>query len=175
MNSSQYSISEERSINYYEETQKRTFLDAFKKVRITLLQLIAYSCPINKIRIFLHKRRGVNIGNHVYIGMFCNFDNLYPNYIYIEDNVSINAGTMILTHFNPMKIYSNILAARVAPVLIKKNSIVAVRSTILPGVEIGENSIVSAGSVVEKKVKPYTIVKGVPAIKVAEFSELINK
>ena len=175
MESSQYKISKELLIPYYEDTQKRTFLEKLRKIRNTLLQLAAYSCPINRLRIILHRRRGVHTGSHVYIGMFCYLDNLYPHYIYIEDNVSINAGTMILTHFNPMRQYACILTARVAPVLIKKKSIVAVRSTILPGVEIGENAVVSAGSVVEKRVKPYTIVKGVPAKKVAEFEDLLKK
>ena len=39
---------------------------------------------------------------------------------------------------------------------------------------VGQNAIVSAGSVVEKSVSPYTIVKGVPAKKVAEFESLMN-
>ena len=107
--------------------------------------------------------------------MFCFFDNLHPEYIYIEDNVAINAGTMILTHFNPMQHLSAIFQARVAPVLIKSGTMVAVRSTIMPGVCIGKNAIVSAGSVVEKDVKDYTIVKGVPAKQIAEFSALVGE
>jgi len=34
---------------------------------------------------------------------------------------------------------------------------------ILPGIKIGEGSVIAAGSVVTKSVKPYTIVAGVPA------------
>ncbi len=127
------------------------------------------------MRIFLHRRRGVHIGKNVYIGMFCYFDNLQPSYIYIEDNASVNAGTMILTHFNPMKQYAPILQAKVAPVVIKKGAIVAVRSTILPGVSIGKYAIVSAGSLVEKSVPNFTIVKGNPARTVAEYEVLINQ
>ncbi len=127
------------------------------------------------MRIFLHRRRGVHIGKNVYIGMFCYFDNLQPSYIYIEDNASVNAGTMILTHFNPMKQYAPILQAKVAPVVIKKGAIVAVRSTILPGVSIGKYAIVSAGSLVEKSVPNFTMVKGNPARTVAEYEVLINQ
>ena len=38
--------------------------------------------------------------------------------------------------------------------------------------EIGEDAVVSAGSVVEKDVAPMTVVKGVPAIQVSDFSKL---
>ena len=174
MKSTQWEIQEERPVPYYEDTQKRTFFQKLKKIRCTIYMLLAYACPNNKLRIWLHRRRGVHIGKNVYLGMFCFLDNLQPTYIYIEDNVSVNAGSMILTHFNPMKQFAPILQARVAPVLIKKGAIVAVKSTIMPGVEIGEYAIVSAGSVVEKNVASYTMVKGVPAKKVAEYESLLK-
>ena len=40
---------------------------------------------------------------------------------------------------------------------------IGVGATILPGVRIGEGSIVGAGSVVNKNVPPYCVVAGVPA------------
>ena len=106
--------------------------------------------------------------------MFCFFDNLYPEYIVIEDNASVNAGSMILTHFNPMRRFEPILKARVAPVVIGEGTIVAIRSTILPGVTTGKYSIVSAGSVVEKSVPEYTLVRGNPAKKMADYEYLMN-
>ncbi len=39
---------------------------------------------------------------------------------------------------------------------------------ILPGVTIGNNAIIGAGSVVTKDVDEYTIVAGVPAIKIGD-------
>ena len=174
MKSEQYILPQEMSVPYYEETQKRTFRQKCIKIRNTILQLLAYSCPNNKIRIFLHRKRGVHIGQNVYLGMFCYLDNLWPSYIYIEDNASINAGSMILTHFNPMQQYKPVMRAYVAPVLIKHGAIVAVRSTILPGIEIGKFSLTSAGSVVTKSIRDYTMVQGNPAKVVAEYSELMQ-
>lgn len=174
MESKQWQIQDERAVPYYEDTQKRTFVQKLQKIRSTIYLLLAYACPNNKLRILFHRHRGVHIGKNVYLGMFCFLDNLQPTYIYIEDNVSINAGSMILTHFNPMKQFAPILQARVAPVLIKKGAIVAVRSTIMPGVQIGEYAIVSAGSVVEKHVAAYTMVKGNPAKKIAEYESLMK-
>jgi len=171
--SEQWEVKQEQSVPYYEETQKRTFRQKYIKVRNTILQLMAYTCPNNGLRIKMHRRRGMHIGKNVYIGMFCFFDNLAPEYIYIEDSASINAQTMILTHFNPMEQYRNVLQARVAPVVIHHGAIVAVRSTIMPGVEIGKFAIVSGGSVVEKSVPDYTMVKGNPAKQVAEYEALM--
>lgn len=169
-----HNIRKEKDIPYYEDTQKRTFVQKIRKIKNTVLMLMAYACPSNGLRIKLHRMRGVTIGKKVYLGMFCFLDNLYPEYIYIDDNASVNAGTMILTHFNPMKQYAPILKARVAPVVIHKKAIVAVRSVLLPGVSIGESAIVSAGSVVEKDVPDYTLVRGNPAKKVTDFEFLIK-
>ena len=175
MTSEQYKdILAPQNVPYYEETQKRTFGQKMRKVRNTIYMLLAYACPNNKLRQWMHRRRGVHIGKNVYLGMFCFLDNLHPEYIYIEDNASVNAGTMILTHFNPMKRYAAVFQAQMAPVLIKEGAIVAVRSTIMPGVCIGKNAVVSAGSVVEKNVPDCTIVKGNPMKVVADISALIE-
>ena len=163
-----------QNVPYYEETQKRTFSQKLRKIRNTIYMLLAYSCPNNKMRQWMHRRRGVHIGKNVYLGMFCFLDNLHPEYIYIEDNASVNAGTMILTHFNPMKRYAPIFQAQMAPVLIKEGAIVAVRSTIMPGVCIGKNAVVSAGTVVDKDVPDCTLVKGNPMKVVMEYSALLD-
>ena len=175
MTSEQYpNILEAQNVPYYEETQKRTFGQKMRKVRNTIYMLLAYACPNNKLRQWMHRRRGVHIGKNVYLGMFCFLDNLHPEYIYIEDNASVNAGTMILTHFNPMKRYAAVFQAQMAPVLIKEGAIVAVRSTIMPGVCIGKNAVVSAGTIVDKDVADCTIVKGNPMKVVADISALID-
>jgi len=47
-------------------------------------------------------------------------------------------------------------------VTIKKNAKIGANVTILPGIEVGENSLVGAGSVVTKKIKDNVIVAGNP-------------
>ena len=49
------------------------------------------------------------------------------------------------------------------PVKIGDRVWIGIAATILPGVTIGENSIVAAGAVVTKDVPPNTIVAGNPA------------
>lgn len=51
----------------------------------------------------------------------------------------------------------------VSPIVIESNVWIGAGATILPGVTIGENSVVAAGAVVTKDVPPNTIVGGVPA------------
>lgn len=50
-----------------------------------------------------------------------------------------------------------------APVVIEDRAWISFRSTILPGVTVGEGAVVAAGAVVTKDVPPYTLVGGVPA------------
>jgi len=49
------------------------------------------------------------------------------------------------------------------PVIIGNDVWIGTRSIILPGVEIGDHSIIAAGSVVTKSCEPYSILGGVPA------------
>jgi acetyltransferase-like isoleucine patch superfamily enzyme len=54
-------------------------------------------------------------------------------------------------------------AGRGGPVHIGDHCWIAAGVTILPGVDIGEGAVVSAGSVVTRDVEPWTMVGGVPA------------
>jgi UDP-2-acetamido-3-amino-2,3-dideoxy-glucuronate N-acetyltransferase len=59
---------------------------------------------------------------------------------------------------------------------IKKRARIGSNATLLPGVVIGEDSIVAAGSVVTKDVPPYKVVMGVPArvVKDAPREEIVQ-
>ena len=50
-----------------------------------------------------------------------------------------------------------------ADTFIGSNCVIGIRSIILPGIKIGDSSVVAAGSVVTKDVPPNTIVAGNPA------------
>ena len=146
-------ILEAKPIEYGAQT--RNFGQMVRKIWNTILARIAYRCPSNALRVKLHRWRGCHIGDGCYIGQYCILDNLAPEYIYLEDNANVNAGCMILTHFNPMPRFKGIFASEVKPVIIKEEAMVAVRCTIMPGVTIGKLATVSAGLVVEKDVPDY--------------------
>lgn len=64
---------------------------------------------------------------------------------------------------DPLKRHSPITASEVAPVVIGNNVWVGMRSIILRGVTIGDNSVVAAGSVVTRPVPANVVVAGNPA------------
>lgn len=61
------------------------------------------------------------------------------------------------------------------PVIIHKNVWIGENVSILSGVEIGENSIIGAGSVVTKSIPMNTIAVGNPAIVVKKYNEITKK
>lgn len=168
-------ISEGFNIPYGEDTHKRTGKQFLRKVKNTILASIAYSSHSRGLRIKCHKWRGVHVGENVYIGIHCTLDNLYPELIYLEDHAAVNANSVILTHFNPYKAYSRVVRAQAAPVLIKRYSLIAVGSIVMPGVCINEFSMVSAGSVVYHDVEARTVVRGNPAVKIGRFPRSIGQ
>jgi len=110
----------------------------------------------------LHINYGKNttLGKNVFINFDCVFLDLGG--ITIEDNVLIAPKVSLLTEGHPIEPESR-QSLTVAPIHLKKNAWIGANATILPGVTIGENAIVAAGSVVSKDVSDNTIVGGIPA------------
>jgi len=130
----------------------------FKKVKNYLLNMLAFTCPVNSWRVQFHRWRGVNIGKSVFIGLRCTLDHAYPEYIYLEDNAALSGNDYILCHSNPQEHFSHVLESFVAPVVIKKGTWITINVTVLPGVTIGENCVIGAGATISKNIKDKTIV-----------------
>lgn len=71
--------------------------------------------------------------------------------------------TLVLQSFPNYSRIKEIAPTKCEDILIGDDTWLGTGSIILPGVSIGEGSIVGAGSVVTRDVPPYTIVAGVPA------------
>jgi acetyltransferase-like isoleucine patch superfamily enzyme len=136
---------------------------ALRKLLDYALGLVAYFAPLNGIRVRCHRLRGVRIGQRVLIGLHCVLDESFPDFITIEDDVSLAGQVYVLTHSNPYRFFEGKLQSYVAPVVIKRNAWVTVNVTILPGVTIGSGSVVTAGSVVTKDVPDDVVAGGNPA------------
>lgn len=134
------------------------------------LERMAYNCPFNSWRVKFHKWRGVNIGNNVMIGFQVTLDHSHPEYIYIEDDVSLAGNNYVLTHSNPYPHFKNVLDSFVAPVIIKKGAWIGIGAMILPEVTVGEYSIIAAGSVVTKSIPDKVIAGGMPAKVIKEIN-----
>ena len=89
-----------------------------------------------------------------------NFLMMASGTITIEDNVQVAAYVKLISN-NHDPYDRMVLTCR--PVVLKRNCWIGAGSVILPGVTVGENSIVGAGSVVTKDVPDNTVVAGNPA------------
>lgn len=142
----------------------------YRRTMDHILQVISKTVPYSGLRIWLHKKRGVKIGSKVHIGPMVTIDDVYPNFVIIEDGVSIAGQNFILTHNKPLEYHKHLSEAFLSPVLIKKNAWIAIGVIILPGVTIGEGAIVASGSVVNKDIPPNTLYGGIPAKLIKEFN-----
>ncbi len=88
----------------------------------------------------------VKIGNNVTIknGVF-----LYDG-ITIEDNVFIGPNATFCNDRYPKSKNKNF---KLEPIVIKKGASIGANATILPGITIGENAMIGAGSIVTKDIK----------------------
>lgn len=151
------------------------FYFAYRKIRNIILYRLAYFCPLNSWRIWMHRHRGCHIGKHCYVAQQCTLDNAYPELIYIEDYVGVNGGSTILCHTNVNEHFDGIVECQAAPVVLRHHSLLSMNCQVLPGVEIGEYAIVSAGSVVMSHVPACTMVIGNPAKKVYNYEKIIEE
>lgn len=139
-----------------------------------LCHKLAWKAPISCMRVALHRWRGVRIGKKVHFGADVWIDEVYPYYIEIGDGVSIDGDNMILVHNKPMRYHAKVGKSFVAPVVIKDNAEISIRAIILPGVTIGEGSIIAAGSVVTKSIPPFVMAAGTPAVVKKDLAKLVR-
>ena len=108
----------------------------------------------------------IHVGNNVEINMNCVF--LDCNKITIGNNSGIAPGVHIYTVFHPvspserLSPNSNFWKSQTLPVKIGENVWIGGNSTILPGVTIGNNTTIGAGSVVTKNIPDSVLAYGNP-------------
>ena len=113
-----------------------------------------------QIPVYVNIGKFTRIGKNVYINHLCSM--LDMGTITIGDDVLIGPKVNILSEEHPVN-PADRKALMVRPVVIKNGAWIGAGATILPGVTVGENSIVAAGAVVNKDVPDNTVVGGIPA------------
>ena len=104
--------------------------------------------------------RFIRLGKNVFINHACSF--LDIGGITIEDDVQIGPRVNLTSENHPLD-PADRKTLLLQPIVIKRNAWIGAGATILPGVTIGENAIVAAGSVVSRDVPANTVVAGIPA------------
>lgn len=143
------------------ELNRRPLSNYIKSVlHLMVIMAVTHITGWVRSRALFFKILGVKIADGCHISQWTKLDPILPHFITFEEDSGTGVDAMILTH-NLMT--SDKFTFRFGPVRLKAHSRVGARALVLPGVEIGEHSIVGAGSVVTRDVPPYTIVAGNPA------------
>ena len=102
----------------------------------------------------------LSLGKHVFVNMGCRFQD--TGGITIGDGTLIGHGTTLstLNHAVDPAHRADMLPA---PIVIGRSVWLGAAVTVVPGVTIGDDAVVGAGSVVTRDVPANTIVAGVPA------------
>jgi acetyltransferase-like isoleucine patch superfamily enzyme len=116
------------------------------------------------VRVAVHRMRGVHVSGQVFISRRVILETKYPEKIRIGTNVSIGIGTTVLAHHDTSEDMTGV------DVVIGDNVYIGPHCVLLPGSSVGENSVVAAGSVVNKPIKPNVLVRGNPCVAVAEVT-----
>jgi UDP-2-acetamido-3-amino-2,3-dideoxy-glucuronate N-acetyltransferase len=115
--------------------------------------------------------QNVFVGNKAIVGDFCKIQNnvsIYDNVI-LEEGVFCGPSMVFTNVYNPRALidrkreYSN--------TLIKKGATLGANCTIICGVTIGQYAFIGAGAVINKNVKSYALMVGVPAKQIGWISQ----
>ena len=114
--------------------------------------------------------QNVFVGNKVVIGDHCKIQ----NNVSVYDNVTLEEGvfcgpSMVFTNvYNPRSLIER--KSEYRNTLVKKGATLGANCTIVCGTTVGEYAFVGAGAVVNKDVKPYALMVGVPARQIGWMS-----
>lgn len=97
----------------------------------------------------------MDIGQNVRIAPFAHIDRTFTAGIHIGDHSIILKGAYILSHDSCRTLHTH--------TYIGHDCVIGINSIILPGIHIGDNVVVGAGSIVSKDVPSNSIVAGNPA------------
>ncbi len=129
----------------------------WKPIRKYLNVVIIPNVPFTNLRVAMYRWIGFNIGKNVFIGMKCYLDDVAVEKLSIGENVTISYGCYFASHGKNQ---------RHMPICIEKGAYIGMRCNLLAGKEgivVGENSIIGAGSLVNKTIPPNMTAMGIPA------------
>ena len=136
-----------------------------------------------KIWHFSHILSGSNIGANCSFGQNCVVGPKVNigNGVKVQNNISIYEGVEVEddVFLGPSMVFTNVTNPRAFIVrreefkktLLKKGCSIGANATIVCGVTIGEYALIGSGTVVNRNVKPYALMVGVPARQIGWVSK----
>jgi len=136
---------------------------------------------------WVHICSGAKIGNGCSFGqnVFVGNDVVIGNNVKVQNNVSIyDAVTLEDDVFcGPSMVFTNVFNPRSGVVrkdeyrrtLVKRGSTIGANATVVCGVVLGEYSFIAAGAVINRDVKPFALMAGVPAKQIGWMSKFGEK
>ncbi len=112
------------------------------------------SSVIEARRLYFTKIWGMSIHPDTLISLQVKLDKTYPKGIHIGEGTAISFGAVVLTHDYIRGIHVD--------TKIGKYCQIRARSMIMPGLTIGDHSVIGAGTIVTKDVPPHSLVVGNP-------------
>ena len=131
---------------------------------------------------FAHICAGARIGERCSFGqnVFVGNDVEIGNNVKVQNNVSIYDAVLIEDDVfcGPSMVFTNVYNPRSAvtrkeeyrKTVIRKGATLGANCTIVCGVTVGESAFVAAGAVINRDVKPYALMAGVPARQIGWMS-----
>ena len=135
---------------------KRTLTgEIWHVIRKWICQVWAPNCTITALRIGLYRLCGFKIGKGTFIGMKCYLDDLCVDKMEIGDNVIISYGVYFACH-GPRQGHNKIV--------IRNHAYIGMRANIIAprDIEIGEQAVVGAQTLVNKSVPAGKTAVGIP-------------
>jgi heptaprenylglycerol acetyltransferase len=123
----------------------------FRRVSNRILHLLCRLLPgATTLRPFLHRLRGMQIGNNVWIGDDVYLENEFPELVEIQDDAVVGLRSIIIAH-----------TRGTGRIVISKNVYIGAGCVIVTSANrtlvIGEGSVIMASSLVTGNVAPYTL------------------
>jgi maltose O-acetyltransferase len=131
--------------------------------------------PNTNLKRLLYKLRGTKLGKHVNISNMVFLEDIYPELIHIGNNVHIGPKVAIFTHDSSYGCISPGKPMKIGKVIICDNVYIGGCAIILPGVIIGDHSIIGAGAIVTKDIPSRSVTVGSPARVICTVDEWIKK
>lgn len=139
-----------------------------------------------KIWHFSHILSGTKIGANCSFGQNCVVgpNVTIGNGVKVQNNISVYEGVEVEddVFLGPSMVFTNVINPRAfiarreefKKTLLKKGCSIGANATVVCGVTIGEYALIGSGAVVNRDVKPYSLMVGVPAKQIGWVSKAGN-